>query len=242
MKELKAVLFDLDDTLFDHRNSSREGLRAVWKRYTCFQDLTIDEFELEHLRLLEKIHFSEVLVGKLSLEEARAERFKHAFLNQGVEVDFHTASNAASIYRNNYQFHRRRVKGAEELLRSLHGKVKIGVVSNNIIREQEDKLHYMGFDKYIDTLITSEEIGVTKPDPLIFTAAMERLNVTAEEAVMIGNSWEHDIVGAHAMGLKCIWVNVYDEDCPDASMAAEVESLEDTEQVLNIVKNLDYDL
>jgi FMN phosphatase YigB (HAD superfamily) len=143
MPELKAVLFDLDDTLFDHRHSCREGLRAVWKRYTCFQEMTLDELEQEHSLLLEKIHFSQVLVGKLSIEEARAERFKFAFLNRGVEVDFNTANNAAEIYRRSYVNNRRRSQGSEELLRSLHNHYKIGIITNNLITEQEDKLEYL---------------------------------------------------------------------------------------------------
>ncbi|KXK49195.1 MAG: hypothetical protein UZ05_CHB002001926, partial [Chlorobi bacterium OLB5] len=79
---IKAVLFDFDDTLFDHRHASREGLRAVWKRYTCFHEMSLEDLEAEHLELLEQIHFSDVLFGRMSMEEARAERFKFLFLNR----------------------------------------------------------------------------------------------------------------------------------------------------------------
>lgn len=200
---IKAILFDLDDTLFDHRHSSREGLRSVWKRYTCFQEMTLDEFELEHRAMLEKIHFSQVLVGKLSLEEARAERFKHLFLNRNVEVDFETSRNAAVIYRNSYEKNVRKIKGSEELLKVLKKNYKIGIVTN-IIAEQESKLDQLDLRNYIDHMVTSEEMGVTKPNPLLFSTACERLEALPDTAVMIGDSWDNDIAGAHAVGMKCI--------------------------------------
>ncbi len=236
MPELKAVLFDLDDTLFDHRHSCREGLRAVWKRYTCFQEMTLDELEQEHSLLLEKIHFSQVLVGKLSIEEARAERFKFAFLNRGVEVDFNTANNAAEIYRRSYVNNRRRSKGSEELLRSLHNQYKIGIITNNLITEQVDKLEYLELRKYIEVMVTSEEARVTKPNPLIFNLTLEKLNLKPAEAVMIGDSWEHDIVGAHSSGIKCIWLNHSKKQCPDPAMATEIRSLGNPEYIKTLLK------
>ena len=236
MSELKAVLFDLDDTLFDHRYSSREGLKAVWKRYTCFHNITLDEFEQEYLKLLEVIHFSHVLFGKLTLEEARTERFKHAFLNQGVQVDYYTASNAAAIYRNKYKTQRRKVKGAEELIKALHKDYKIGVISNHTNAETKEKLHYLGYEKYLDSYTTAEEVGVAKPTPRIFRIALEKLEVKPSESVMVGNSWDADITGAYNLGIRCVWLNIYGEKCPDPSKAVEIKSLANTERILKLIK------
>lgn len=238
ISEIKAILFDLDDTLFDHRHSSREGLRAVWKRYTCFQEMTLDEFEEEHSKLLERIHFSQVLVGKLSVEEARAERFKHAFINRGVEVDYQTAVNAAEIYRNAYQKVVRKVTGAEPLLKELKKTYKIGIVTNNLIEEQVQKLKNLGLDGYVDTLVTSEEVGYTKPHPLMFKTAMDRLGSIASETVMIGDSWEHDIAGAHSLGIKCLWLNLRKLECPDKTMAIEIRSLEHPGYIRSLINSL----
>lgn len=236
--EFKAVLFDLDDTLFDHRHSCREGLRAVWKRYTCFQEMTLDEFEIEHSKLLERIHFTQVLLGKLSVEEARAERFRHAFLNRGIEVDHNTACNAAEIYRNAYQKVVRKVSGAEQLLKTFKKSYKIGIVTNNLIEEQVQKLKNLGLDGYVDSLVTSEEIGHTKPHPLIFETAMKRLGVTPAETIMIGDSWEHDIAGAFKLGIKCLWLNLHKAECPDKSMAIEIRSLEHPEYIKSLITSL----
>jgi len=234
---IKAILFDLDDTLFDHKHASREGLRSVWKRYTCFQEMTLDEFELEHRKLLEKVHYSQVLSGRLSVEEARAERFKIAFLDKGVEVDFDTSRNAAEIYRLSYQKNNRKVKGAEDLLKLLKKNYKTGIVTNNLVSEQVAKLKEIGLDGYIDLMVTSEEMRVTKPHSLLFTTALEKLGVEAAEAVMIGDSWDNDIVGAHAVGMKCIWLNHYKTPCPDPAKAIEIRSLENTEYIKTLISS-----
>lgn len=231
---ISTVVFDFDDTLFDHRHSCREGLRSVWKRYSCFHDLTLEELEAEHSKLLEKIHFSQVLFGKMSIHESRAERFKFLFINHGIEVDYHTAENAAEIYRMAYQKHRRRSEGAEEILKHFRKNYKLAIVTNNLISEQEEKLEFLGLTKYIDLMITSEEARVPKPDPQIFNLLFEKLKVKPYETVMIGDSWEHDIMGAHNAGMKCIWLNHHKIPCPDPAVALEVRTLKNPEYIRSL--------
>lgn len=228
---IKAVLFDFDDTLFDHRHASREGLRAVWKRYTCFHEMSLEDLEAEHLELLEQIHFSDVLFGKMSVEEARAERFKFLFLNRGIEVDFNTANNAAHIYRNVYQNNRRKVEGAEEMLKYFKKHFKTGIVTNNLISEQTEKLNFLGLANYIDVMVTSEEARSPKPDPHIFLVAMHKLDVKPEETVMIGDSWMHDIMGAKSAGIKCIWLNNNKSQIPNPETALEIRSVKNPEYI-----------
>lgn len=230
-KSIKAVIFDFDDTLFDHEHSSREGLRAVWKRYSCFQDIDLKSLEAEHSEQLEKIHFNYVLFGKMTIEEARIERFKNLFLNRKVEVDFETANNAADIYRMSYQKHRRCCDGAEELLKIFSRKFKIGIVTNNLISEQEEKLKFLRIEKYINAMVTSEEAKMRKPHRFIFDYTLQKLNVNNDEAVMIGDSWEADIVGAHSAGIKCIWYNYRKTAIPDINLAKEIRTLKNPEYI-----------
>ncbi len=239
MNKIKAVLFNIDDTLFDNRYSTREGLRVVWMRYTSFQEITIDRMEQEYLDIVEEMRFANVLHGKLTQSEMLAEIFKLLFIKREPEVDFHTASNAATMFRNKYKRIRRVVNGFEELITSLHQNYKIGIVTNNHDREAEDKLAFTGFDKYITAVTTSQETGAAKPTARIFRIAMEKLGVTADETVMIGNSWNWDILGAHELGIRCIWLNNYNKQCPDTSAVIEIKSLEDTEHILNLIKNIE---
>ena len=71
-----------------------------------------------------------------------------------------------------------------------------------------DKLRYCELLELIDSITISEEAGYAKPDIRIFQTALDRLECKPEEAVVIGDSWENDILGARAAGIRGIWYNL----------------------------------
>jgi 5'-nucleotidase len=201
---LRAILFDLDDTLFDHRQCARKALNAVHRAHTCFSTVPFDDFEREHAEHLETLH-QRVLAGEIDLNHARVERFRRLLSSAGA--DGSSAADAAAMYRTQYLEARQPVAGAAALLAALRTHARIAVVSNNLLKEQREKLNVCGLDRYIDALVVSEETGSLKPDPEIFRVALGRVHATAAEAVMIGDSWMADIEGAHAAGIAAIWFN-----------------------------------
>jgi len=84
---------------------------------------------------------------------------------------------------------------------------KIGIVTNNRLAEQREKLRYLGLSALVDALITSEEVGVLKPDPRIYHVALARLGAQAAQTVMVGDNWQADVVGALAVGIRPLWLN-----------------------------------
>jgi putative hydrolase of the HAD superfamily len=146
-----------------------------------------------------------------------------------------TLNEARKIYSNSYEKTRRAVPGAKQLLRVLKEKVKIGIVSNNFIKGQIGKLNATGLAPFIDIMVTSEEIGVTKPEREIFEAALKKLECSADEAVMIGDSWEIDIAGACNAGIRAVWFNRFGSSCPDNSLAKEIKTFKPIEEVLKII-------
>lgn len=238
MSSTTTVLFNLDDTIFDNRYSVREGLRVVWSRFTSFHELSIDDMEKEYLTILEEMRFSHVIFGKLTQTEVRNEIFKYLFLNRGEEIDFHTANNAAEIFRNKYIKIRRAVKGSEELLAALCARYKIGIVTNNSDDEADDKLGFTGYDKYISSVTTAQETGVGKPTAHIFRYALDKLGSAPADTVMIGNNWHWDIIGARDVGMKSIWLNNYSKPGHDPKVAPMISSLENTEAILKMIELL----
>jgi putative hydrolase of the HAD superfamily len=236
MTQIKAVLFDLDDTLYDHRFSSRNGLETLKNNFECFKEIPLDELEKEHLKLLNEIHLSKVLAGLCTIDEARAERYKRLFSKYGVNAGEQLIEGARQLYSTAYRTNIRAVPGAEELLKRLKTKFKIAVVSNNFGVEQKSKIDVCGFGKYLDAIVTSVEVGFTKPSPEIFLLALDKLGCSADEAIMIGDSWDMDITGAKNAGIKAIWFNRYGNKCPDPGSAVEVDSLIPAEYVLSLIK------
>ncbi|PYR76212.1 MAG: hypothetical protein DMF86_13055 [Acidobacteria bacterium] len=202
----RAVLFDLDDTLFDHHRSSRAALQRVHAASPAADRATYEAFERHHSRFLEEMHI-EVLAGRVGLDEARRERFRRVFAALGVEVTSGETASAAAAYRAGYLEARRPMPGAVDLLAALKPKVRIAIVSNNLVEEQREKLDVCGLAPYVDALVVSEEVGVSKPDAAIFRAALTRVDVEASAAIMVGDSWQADVAGAAAAGIVPVWFN-----------------------------------
>ncbi len=227
---LRAVLFDLDDTLFDHRHCAREALAAVHRTHACFAGLPFDHFERQHAEHLETLHLK-VLAGETQIDEARVERFRRLFAAAGG--DERQAAAAAAKYRACYVAARQAVPGARALLTRLREHARIGVVSNNLLAEQREKMEQCGLDEYVDVLIVSEQAGMAKPDPRIFEIALARLDAAPQDALMIGDSWTADVEGARAAGIPAVWFNPAGAPSPNPSLGVrELRALQPVDRVV----------
>lgn len=94
---------------------------------------------------------------------------------------------------------------AEECLRKLSKKYKIGVIANQTFGSEE-RLEKFGLLKYINLVVASAEEGVAKPDLCIFEIALSKADCKAEEAVMVGDRLDNDIVPANKIGMKTLWI------------------------------------
>jgi HAD superfamily hydrolase (TIGR01549 family) len=233
----RAVLFDLDDTLFDHGGCARAALEGVKASQACLAQVPFAELERAHSRFLEELHV-EVLAGRMGLDDAREERFRRLLACTGVEATAERAAAAAAAYREHYLASRRAVAGAAALLPAVRSRARIGIVTNNLRNEQEDKLRVCGLLEFVDALVVSEEAGVAKPDPAIFRIALDRLGCEPGEAVMVGDSWAADVIGARAIGIRPIWFNPDGALPPDASVPV-LRALEPIESVLQLLFNPD---
>jgi HAD superfamily hydrolase (TIGR01549 family) len=214
---VRAALFDLDDTLFDHQFCAQAALGGVRALHPCFAAVDPLDLERTHGGILERLHL-EVIGGRLSLDTARVERFRQLFATAGVAADDALAGKAARAYREGYIAARVEVEGASALLAAVRQHVPVVVVSNNLLAEQQAKMRHCGLDRLVDHLVVSEEAGVSKPDPGIFELALTRAGVRPDEAVMVGDSWANDIEGARRAGIRPIWFNRGPDPAPDPTV------------------------
>jgi len=238
--ETTTVFFDLDDTLFDHTLSVQLALRALADAFPLFGRVPIAHLAELHATELEAQHLR-VLAGELTLDEARLARFAalsracghHAEGSDGVPVD---VARVAEHYRRAYLADRRPVPGAVDLLRALRARspaLRIGIITNNVLEEQLEKLHHLRMRDLVDVLVVSEEAGVAKPNPAIFHIALDRAGCASPaQAVMVGDAWATDIVGARSAGLRAVWLNRGGRACPQPGTCAELASLAPTEAVV----------
>jgi putative hydrolase of the HAD superfamily len=233
---IRAVLIDLDDTLVDHQHAMRTALRELHDTDPRLQALDFDFLLAEWQRVLEAMH-DDVALGRIPVHESRIIRYRHFYDLAGAPVDRAEAEGIAANHMQIYMGSRRIVPGAAALMEIVRRHARIAVVTNNTVIEQDEKLTTFGLWPHVDALITSEECGVAKPDPAIFQSALDRLGVEAHEAVMVGDSWANDIVGAAIIGMRAIWLNRHGEACPDPAMATEVTSFEPAARIAALVLN-----
>jgi HAD superfamily hydrolase (TIGR01549 family) len=194
----RAILFDLDDTLYDLRSYWRgrlhEAIHDVVARYPHF-----DRDALIHQAIAEKVY-----IEKLP-----------AFLrSQGVD-DEQLIQSAHELFGRDWFGRLVLFDDAVHTLEALRPRFKLGLVTNGPSRTQRPKIEQFRLIDYLDLLIVSEEVGVAKPDPAIFAIALEQLGVAASEALFVGDSPEFDLRGAAAAGIPFIWMNPRGERLPD---------------------------
>ena len=233
---IRAVLIDLDDTLVDHQFAVNAALRSLHTADIRLQSLAFEFLLAEWQRVLEEMH-DDVALGRIPIHESRIIRYRHFYSLAGAPVERAEAEQIAAGHMQTYMASRRVVPGAVAFLAALRPHVRTAVVTNNTVIEQDEKLATFGLWPHVDALITSEECGIAKPDPAIFRVALQRLDVSADEAVMVGDSWKNDVVGAVGCGIRAVWLNRLGTLCPDPALAREVTSLEPVAQTVALVIN-----
>lgn len=231
----RALLCDLDDTLFDHSGATRDALAAVRAHTPAFLVWTLDEFDRRHRVVLETLHL-QVLAGRYTVEDARVERFRQLLSAAGVEESrAEVLDDLSWTYRRAYEAAWRMVTGAIPFLGlARESGWRVVIVTNNVAREQRLKVERGGLTSLIDALVTSEEFGASKPDPSILRHALERVGGDRALSVVFGDSLSTDIAGARAAGLRAVWFNRLRVVSPDPRLA-EVHSLEPASDVMRVL-------
>jgi HAD superfamily hydrolase (TIGR01509 family) len=232
-----AVLLDLDDTLFDQGRAVRGGLEAIAARFERLARVPFDQLRDAHDSLLDRLHL-DVLGGRLTVDEARRIRLGSLLAEAGVRATDEDLDAAVAAYRRGYVDAWCAIAGARALLERLRGTARIAIVSNNARDEQLSKLRACKLDDLVDAFVFWEDAPAAKPDPSMFRVSLERLRARAHDAVVVGDSWASDVIGAAAAGIRAVWFNRRGVPCPDAGLATEIRALEPTESVARVILGL----
>jgi HAD superfamily hydrolase (TIGR01549 family) len=231
-----CVLFDVDDTLYDHTFASQAALRSVTQNEPGLGEGEFQPLLTANLRILENLHPA-VVEGRVALDQARVERFRMLLTQFGGDVE--RAPALAEDFRVQYQNFERLVPGVDALLPHLRRfGVKMGIVSNNTLATQEGKLARLGIDQHFEDLVVSAEHGISKPDPRLFSLALKRIGSAAADTVYVGDRWELDVVGARSAGVAPIWFNRFGLEPGDGGAATQLSSFKDRREATAVI--LDY--
>jgi len=241
---IKALLFDLDDTLvvdeavshetFAHvaaEASSRFGAdparfasdamsiaRELWAAGECrpfCRSIGISAFECLWGGFTGD---SPELTALRNWATAyRVEVFARTLELQGKGVNDEAARFLASEFASTRRARQRLMSGARELMVDLAATRRLALLTNGAPDLQREKIAASGLESFFQAIAVSGEHGIGKPKPEIFHRLLGELGVSPAEALMVGNSLERDIAGARNAGIRSIWIRV-----PGSEEQAEV--------------------
>lgn len=228
---VKAVIFDIDDTLYNYMENDRRVKKELQEWCAEKLGISAEEYQ-EYLKKGEKYANDRAGWG-YAVNHNRLVRYQTMLELLGKPVipyayemyELYWDSLISQIVPNS---------GVVELLQDL--KVRgtyIGLGSNMTADIQYRKIMKLRLGEYIDGIVTSEEAGIEKPDARLFRLCAEKAGVDVSECVFIGDSVNHDVRGAQAAGMP---VMLYDSEgnvtedygCPVLHHFSEYFELEKT--------------
>lgn len=204
MTTVKHLFFDLDHTLWDFEKNSALTFEKIFKIHKI--DINIEVFLEKYVPL--NVQFWKLYrEEKITKEELRYQRLKTSFDEVGYYVSDEKIDMLANEYINYLSTFSNVFEGTFEILEYLKPKYQLHIITNGFKEIQYKKLTVSKLLPYFNKIITSESVGVKKPNPKIFEHALLVANTKKDEVIMIGDSIEADIEGALNFGVKAIHCN-----------------------------------
>ncbi|MFW2489070.1 noncanonical pyrimidine nucleotidase, YjjG family [Clostridium chromiireducens] len=198
----EVIIFDADETLFDFKKSEREAIKNSMNEFNINYD------EKYHLDIYSKINseiWKEFENGLITQEKLKIERFKR--LSNKLNIKFDETKFAMSYMKHlsNGSF---LYDDSLNLVKNLSKDYKLIIITNGLKDVQHNRIRKSTISKYFDDIVISEEVKVAKPDSRIFELALNNINYTNKDKVLIvGDSLTSDIQGGINFGIDTCWYN-----------------------------------
>lgn len=207
MKNRRHIFFDLDDTLWDYETNSAKVLRELYAEKGLEKKLkaTFEEF-LPVYRKVNKEMWLQYSHGEITKQQLRDERFSNTFgyfsfadgdLNMALTREFLSRTPRETCLK----------EGCHEVLSYLKKKYSLHIITNGFNDVQSIKIEGGRLRSYFDNIIVSEDHALNKPDEKIFRLAEQMAKAKPQECVMIGDTYESDIIGAINAGWEALYYN-----------------------------------
>jgi len=211
MKHITDIFFDLDHTLWDFDKNSEITYKII------FDNLDLEVSLVAFLEAYKDINknlwklFREEQIDK---ETLRYRRLKESFTEINIELPDELLFKIADEYIYHLSKQTHLLDGTITLLEYLSPKYTLHIITNGFAEVQVGKLNNTNLSEYFDVIVNSEMAGVKKPNPIIFEKALSLANVSKGSSLMIGDSFEADVLGALNFGMDAICYNYHQEDLP----------------------------
>lgn len=200
----QAVVFDIDDTLYDQMIPFQRAYQAVFEE-------KYGKIDIEKLYARSRFHSDVVFEasqrGEMSMEEMYIYRIQKAFLDLAISIK----AQDALLFQKIYAEGQKKIEMSRTIVSMLENLKEqgtvMGVISNGPSAHQWEKVRQLGLMRFIPEahIIISGDFGVAKPEKQIFDIAGEKLKI--KKVVYVGDSYGNDIEGAKKAGWQAVWLN-----------------------------------
>ncbi|HBK83496.1 MAG TPA: noncanonical pyrimidine nucleotidase, YjjG family [Flavobacterium sp.] len=200
----KHLFFDLDHTLWDFDKNSGFAFETIFKKFTI--NVPLDDFLQVYLPTNQR-YWKLYQANNISYDDLRFFRLKDVFVELDYSISTPLIHQLSEEYINYLPEYNYLFDGAIEVLDYLKTKYQLHIITNGFSLVQDRKIKNSNIKHYFQTITNSELAGQKKPHPSIFDYALKSANALKEESIMIGDSFEADILGAIEFGIDAIYFN-----------------------------------
>jgi len=220
------IFFDLDHTLWDFERNSAATFQHLLEKHEL--QLRLQDFLAVYVPI-NRAYWKAYRQAEVTKEQLRYGRLKDAFDELGYAVNDTTIHALAEGYITHLTSFSHVFDHTHSTLEYLRPKYKLHILTNGFKEIQHKKLSGAQIDQFFSCVINAEEVGVKKPDPEIFDAALKRAKVRPEQALMIGDDLEADVHGALKAGWSALHFNnenlESDPNCVSFSCLSELQRI-----------------
>ena len=197
----RIALFDADNTLLDFTRSEHEALCACLSA----RGLPSDQDTVERYSRINDRHWKRLEQGLTTRDQLKVDRFAEFFRELGFDG---SPAHMADDYVTALSSQRFLIDGALDLVRALHGRCRLYIITNGIASVQRSRFGNCPLAPYFDASFISEEMGCAKPELDFFRQVAARIpDFNPRETLVIGDSLTSDIEGGIRAGLDTCWYN-----------------------------------
>ena len=201
---IKAIVWDIDDTLFDYATADTTGMRAHLAAEGLLDGFGSVEEALGRWRAATKEHWARFEAGEADWEGQRRDRVR-TFVGRVLEDA--EADAWFKRYLGHYEAAWSLFPDTVPALDALAGGYRHAVLSNSSLHNQDRKLRVLGVRDRFEAVLCAAELGVAKPEAAAFHAVCEQLGLAPHEIAYVGDQPDTDARGAVEAGLLGIWLD-----------------------------------
>lgn len=201
---IRAVVWDVDDTLFDYTTADRQGMRAHLLAEGLLSGYPSVEEALLRWREITELQWARFAAGEVDFDTQRRDRTR-VFL--GRDLTDTEADDWFRRYLAHYEAAWSLFPDVLPALDALAVSHRHAVLSNSSLHVQDRKLRVLGVHDRFEAVLCAAELGVSKPEPGAFLAACEALALPPEQVAYVGDHPEIDGRGAAEAGLLSVWID-----------------------------------